>query len=171
MSFHAYRINELYSSTDGKVQFIELNVGSSNGESFWQGVSISSASNGTTHIFTFPNNLPSTATSNTSVLIATQGFVDLGIMSPDFIVPAGFLFPAGGTLNFGGVDVVTYAQLPLNGTLSVNRVGELNRPGFRGGRLVKVKPGFRSSRQVAESSLPQPRPVEYTQSAPAVGGG
>ena len=47
----------------------------------------------------------------------------------------------------------------------------LNRPGFRGGCLVKVKPGFRSSRRVADSSLPQPRPVEYTQSAPAVGGG
>ena len=48
---------------------------------------------------------------------------------------------------------------------------EVNRPGFRGGRLVKVKPGLRSSRRVADSSLLQPRPVEYTQSAPAVGGG
>ena len=47
----------------------------------------------------------------------------------------------------------------------------LNRPGFRGGCLVKVKPGFWFSRRVAESNLPQPRPVEYTQSAPAVGGG
>ena len=47
----------------------------------------------------------------------------------------------------------------------------LNRPGFRGGQLVKVKPGFRCSRRVADSSLPQPRPVEYTQSAPAVGDG
>ena len=47
----------------------------------------------------------------------------------------------------------------------------VNRPGFHGGWLVKVNPGFRSSRQVAESSLPQPRPVEYTQWAPAVGGG
>ncbi len=48
---------------------------------------------------------------------------------------------------------------------------KVNRPGFRGGCLVKVKPGFRSSRRVAGSSLPQPRPVEYTQSVPAVGGG
>jgi len=47
----------------------------------------------------------------------------------------------------------------------------LNRPGFRGGQLVKVKPGFRSFRRVADSSLPQPRPVEYIQSARAVGGG
>ncbi len=49
--------------------------------------------------------------------------------------------------------------------------GDLNRPGFRGGCLVKVKPGIRSSRQVADSSFPQPRLVEYTQSAPATGGG
>lgn len=47
----------------------------------------------------------------------------------------------------------------------------VNRPGFGGGQLVKVKPGFQSSRRVADSSFPQPRPVEYTQSAPAVGGG
>jgi hypothetical protein len=46
-----------------------------------------------------------------------------------------------------------------------------NRLGFRGGYLVTVKPEFRSSRLVAVSSLPQPRPVECTQSAPAVGGG
>ena len=45
----------------------------------------------------------------------------------------------------------------------------VNRPGFRGGCLVKVKPGFRSSGRVADSSLPQPRPEEYTQSTPAVG--
>ncbi len=36
-------------------------------------------------------------------------------------------------------------------------------PGFRGGWLVKVNQPSLSSRQVAESSLPQPLPVEYTQ--------
>ena len=43
--------------------------------------------------------------------------------------------------------------------------GMLNRPGFHGGCLVKRKPVFRSSRRAADSSLPQHRPVEYTQSA------
>ena len=47
---------------------------------------------------------------------------------------------------------------------------ELNRPGFRGGRLVKVNQLSLSSRQVAESSLPQPRPVEYSQWVRVVGG-
>lgn len=48
--------------------------------------------------------------------------------------------------------------------------GKLNRPGFHGGRLVEVNLLSRSSRRDADSSLPQPRPVEYTQWAPAVGG-
>lgn len=34
----------------------------------------------------------------------------------------------------------------------------VNRPGFHGGGLVKVKLGFRSSRRVAHSHLPQPQP-------------
>ena len=41
--------------------------------------------------------------------------------------------------------------------------GVLNRPVFRGGWIVKVKPGIRSSGRVAGRSWPQPRQVEYTQ--------
>lgn len=125
MSFHQYRINELYSSADGKVQFIEMSVGDSDGESFWRGVSLTSSSNGVTHTFRFPANLPSEATANTTVLIATQGFADLGIVNPDFIVPAGFLFASGGTLNFGDADVVTYAAFPADGASSVGSAGSL----------------------------------------------
>ena len=54
-----------------------------------------------------------------------------------------------------------------SGQLKTN--APLNRPGIRGGCLVKVKPGIRSSRRVADSSLLQPRLVEYTQLARAVG--
>lgn len=52
-----------------------------------------------------------------------------------------------------------------------HRKGSMNRPGFRGACLVKVKPGFRTSRRAGRSSFPPPRPVEYTQWAPAAGGG
>jgi hypothetical protein len=125
MSFHQYQINELYSSADGNVQYIEMRVGDSDGESFWRGVSLTSSSGGVTHTFHFPSNLPSQATANTTVLIATQAFADLGIVNPDFIVPAGFLFASGGTLNFGGVDVVAYAALPTDGARSVDAAGTL----------------------------------------------
>ena len=123
MSFHLYRINELYSNASGTVQFIELAVGDADGESFWAGLSISTTRSGVSHSFRFPGDLPSTATANTKVLIATQGFADLAGVTPDFIVPDGFLFPAGGTLNFGGVDVIGYAALPDDGVHSVTRTG------------------------------------------------
>jgi len=122
-SFHLYRINELYSNADGSIQFIELTVGDFSGESAWAGQRISVTQGGTTHSFTFPSNLPSAATGNTSVLVATQGFADLGILTPNFIVPSGFLFVGGGTVNFADVDSLTYSALPTGGNLSLNRDG------------------------------------------------
>lgn len=141
MSFHLYDIIELYSNADGSVQFIELRVGNVDGESMWQGKAITvSQDSGTStgggggyggpgpspsgnHVFTFPKNLPSMATANTSVLIATRGFADLGIATPDFIVPSGFLFKNGGTVDFAGADSVTYGALPTDGIHSLNRGG------------------------------------------------
>lgn len=123
MGFHQYRLNEVYSNASGSIQFIELVVGNANGESFWAGITLSTTRNGVTHSFSFPGNLPSTATANTSVLIATQAFADLGIVTPDYIVPANFLFTAGGTLNFGGVDLITYGALPADGINSLGRTG------------------------------------------------
>ncbi len=126
MAFHLYGINELYSNADGTIQFIELTVGNANGESFWQGQSITVTQGATAHLYTFPTNLPSTQTANTKVLIATQGFADLGIVTPDFIVFPGFLYTSGGaTVNFAGVDFVSYSLLPTNGTSSINRSGTI----------------------------------------------
>lgn len=119
MSFHLYDINEIFSNADGSVQFIELRVGASNGESLWKGHDITVTQNGVTHTFTFPTDLPSTQTANTSVLIATAGFAALKSVTPDFIVPAGFLFQGSGTVNFAGVDVFNYSNLPTNGTSSL----------------------------------------------------
>jgi hypothetical protein len=123
MSFHEYRINEIFSNADGTVQFIELTVGNHSSEGFWQGHSITVLGE-TTHTFTFPSNLPNpTQTANTTVLIATEGFAALGIVTPNYIVPDGFLFTAGGTIDFAGVDSVVYGQLPSDGTHAVNAAG------------------------------------------------
>lgn len=126
MPFHLYRINELYSDADGTIQFIEMSVGPFNGESFWINQTISVTQGGITHDFRFLNNLPNTFTANTTVLIATQGFANLGVVTPDFIVPDGFLFTNGSaTVNFAGVDQITYSSLPLDGIHSINRNGEI----------------------------------------------
>lgn len=132
MAFHLYDINELFSNASGSIQFIELRVGGSNGESFWSGQTITVTQAGETHTFTFSTNLPSTQTANTSVLLATQGFANLGLVTPNYIIPDGFLFTSGGaTVNFGGgADTVNYLALPTDGRNSIDRAGtqQVNSP-------------------------------------------
>jgi serralysin len=125
MAFHLYDIKEVFTNAAGTVQFIELSV-DANGENLWAGQTLTvSQSGSTSRTFTFTSDLPSSATAGRSVLIATQGFADLGLVTPDFIVPDGFLFTTGGTvtINFAGVDVVTYspASLPTDGVTSLVR--------------------------------------------------
>ncbi|CAB1367814.1 DUF4214 domain-containing protein [Denitratisoma oestradiolicum] len=142
MSFHLYQLNELYSNTDGSIQFVELTVGPFNGESFWLGQSITATQGGTTHSYTFPSNLTSTATANHKVLLATQGFADLGLVTPDFIIPAQFLFTGSGSVNFAGVSSVSYASLPTDGSLSLDADGSsgVNSPTNFSGTTGTVTP-------------------------------
>ncbi len=131
MSFHLFHINELYSNANGSIQFIELTIGNINGESFWQGQSIDVIQGNAVHSFRFTTNLPNPNTANKSVLIATQGFADLNFITPDYIVPDGFLFTSGSaTVNFAGADAVTYANLPINSVHSIDRNGtiQVNSP-------------------------------------------
>ena len=122
MSFHLWKIDEIYSNADGTVQFIELS-NAANGEQFVDGVSITDTANGVTNTFTIAGNLPGSATAGTHFLIATQGFANLGIVTPDYIIPAGFVFTGGGTIDYAGYDTVTYGALPSDGTSSITRVG------------------------------------------------
>jgi hypothetical protein len=123
MSFHLWKINELYSNADGTIQFVEM-ADAFAGENFVGGQTLVATGTGSPHTFTFPGNLSSSQTANTKLLLATTGFLQLGIVVPDFVISSGFLFTPGGTLNYGsGLDVVTYSQLPTDGALSINRTG------------------------------------------------
>lgn len=124
MAFHIFHINEVYSNADGTVQFIEF-VGDADGQHVWAGHSITSSNGASTNPFDIETNLPNPATSGKSVLVATQGFADLGIVAPDYIIPNGFLFTANGTVNFPGMNqgTLSYSVLPTDGTLSLNRDG------------------------------------------------
>jgi hypothetical protein len=122
-SFHTFVIEELYSDASGNVQFIELHEASGlNGQDLLAGHTLTSTSGATTRLYTFATNLPNSLTANKRVLIATQGFANLGIVTPDYIVPAPFLFPGGGTLNYAGVDVFAYPALP-GGVNALYRTG------------------------------------------------
>ena len=124
MAFHTFDINEIYSNADGSVQFVELlEVENADDQDRFRGHTLTVTQGNQVHTFTFGKDLSNSQTANKTVLIATQGFANLGIATPDYFIPAGFLFTNGGTLNFAGFDTVSYTQLPSNGTSSVNRSG------------------------------------------------
>src|SRR5262245_32707991 len=142
-SFHAFQVAELYSSADGTVQFVELHESLGfNGEQFLAGHTLTSKQGATTRTYTFPANLPNAFTANKRVLIATSGFAALGIVTPDYIVPTPFLFPGGGTIDYAGVDVVTYPALPTDGVTSLNRSGVvgINSPTNYAGQTGSIGP-------------------------------
>ena len=112
-AFHMFRIQQLYTNADGSVQFVVLReCCGTDGENFWRGITLR-VNGGAT--LAFPTNLPSSDTAGKSVLVATQGFADLGLITPDFIMPANFLPMGGGTINYGGVSQVTFGALPTDG--------------------------------------------------------
>ena len=124
--FHLFQIEQLFSNADGSVQFVVLHeFTGSNGENFWASKQLVSMHAGSpNNTLVFPGNLPSAATANKRVLVATQGFAALGIVTPDFTVQNGFLPTGGGTLSYAGVDSVTFGALPTDGVTAINRNGQ-----------------------------------------------
>lgn len=122
-SFHLFQIEQIYSNASGSIQFIVMHeVTGSNGENFWSGRTLTSTHAGVSKVFQFPGNLPSN-TAGRRALIATEGFAALGLVTPDYVIPNGFLATDGGTINYAGVDSVSYTSLPVNGTSAIDRDG------------------------------------------------
>ncbi|MHB8494372.1 MAG: hypothetical protein ACYDDG_07340, partial [Casimicrobiaceae bacterium] len=136
-TFHTYRINEIYSNASGTVQYVVLlESEGADGENLLAGHPFTSTHLGVTQTFVFPNDLPGgscsayggctlSPTANTKVLIATQGFAALGLITPDYVIPNGFLATDGGTINYAGVDQVTYVSLPTDGVHAIDRNGNI----------------------------------------------
>src|SRR5215469_7727735 len=119
LTFHLWKIDQVFSSADGKVQFIELHD-PADGENHTAGHFISSNENK----FTFPANLPSSNTANHHFLIATQSYAALpGAVTPDYIIPDNFFNPAGDSLDYADVDAFTFtaSQMPTDGVNSLMR--------------------------------------------------
>ena len=148
-AFHLWALDELYSNADGTVQFVELRA-LAGGQQFVSGQVLSAGSGGTTHTFVFPSDLPGD-TSNKTMLIATQGFAALGIVTPDYIVPNGFFFRAGGSINFANVDVWTHPALPTD-----------NRSLFRNGSTAVNSPrNFFGQTGTVPASTPAPPALNF----------
>jgi hypothetical protein len=120
--FHDWTIDEIYSNADGTVQFIELTC-SQAGETFLRGERISCSQGNRTNIFTFPDDLTGN-TEDKKLLLATPGFGALpGGVPPDFLIPTNFLFVTTGRVNYAGLDILSYTNLPTNGSASLVRSG------------------------------------------------
>ncbi len=65
------------------------------------------------------NNLPSGSTNGKHILVATQGFADLNLVKPDYIVPNGFFPLANGTVNYAGADQWSIGTLPTDGVTAL----------------------------------------------------
>ncbi len=140
-TFHTFRIDEVFSNADGTVQYVVLREAEGlSGQQFLAGLPFTSTHAGTTKTFTFPANLPSGATAGRKALIATQGFAALNLVTPDYVVPNGFIATDGGTLNYAGVDQVTYGPLPTDGVTAITRTGTPlpNAPGNFAGAGASV---------------------------------
>ena len=123
-TFHTFEIDQIYSNADGTVQYVVLHEAAGfDGQNFLGGHAMTSTHGMATNTFPFANNLPSTATAGKKVLIATQGFAELGLVTPDYVVPDGFLATSAGTVNYAGVDQVSYGSLPTDGTHALDRNG------------------------------------------------
>ncbi len=152
-SFHLFSMNELYSSADGSVQFLEITA-LAPGQEFVAGHTLRVQQGGSTHSFTFPSNLPGD-TSGRRMLIGTQSFAALGVATPDFTVPDRFFFTGSGSITYAeGADIWSYANLPSDGTSSLLRDGTTarNSPQDFGGAAGTVTVG---------STTPPPPPGSF----------
>jgi hypothetical protein len=121
-TFHLWAMSELYSNADGSVQFLEMRA-ITGAQEFVAGHTLRSTSGGVTHRFNVPSNLEADS-SGRSMLFGTQGFANLGVVTPDFIVPNGFFFPGGGSIDWGEGSVEwNHGALPTNGTDSLSFSG------------------------------------------------
>ena len=125
-AFDQWRINEVFSNASGTVQFIELRTTVS-GQQFFKGTMISSSMGSSTNSYQFEITLNggSDYSPPKTFLVGTAGFAALGIVTPDYVVPNGFLFTSNVTINFAGVDIVTFPSIPTDGFHSIDRNGVL----------------------------------------------
>ena len=137
-SYHTYVIDELYSNADGTVQYVVLHESlGMNGQNLLAGHTLTATHAGQKKTYSFVRDLPGemcgyyncmpSPTAGTRVLIGTDGFAALGLVTPDYVVPNGFLPIDGGTVDYAGVDALTFAALPTDGLNALYRDGTTRR--------------------------------------------
>lgn len=126
---HLWDIQEVYSNSNGTVQFVEFFT-TGTGEFFLSATQMQLELNGVpVNTYNFPNDLSGPTTADHTFLAATANFASLYGITPDYIIPANFLVGgANRILNFGGFDQVSLASLPTNGAMSLNGIPDDDVP-------------------------------------------
>jgi hypothetical protein len=124
-----FAIDQVYSNADGSVQFIVIrDDGQSDcdsGENRWAGQTLVSGGPEPQRIYVFPNDLPTCRTSRKRMLIATRGFAALGLVTPDYVIPNGFVQIPQGYVLFANVGNISYTALPNDGIHAINAAGHV----------------------------------------------
>ena len=124
-SFHLWEIDQVFSDASGNAQYVRFTALAGGQQSLSGHNIVSSLAGSPSQTYAFTTNLPGDSTGK-KFLVATQGFAVLNIVTPDYIVPNGFLFTPNGTITFaGGADSLTYSSLPSNGTQAITRTGAI----------------------------------------------
>jgi hypothetical protein len=121
-TFHLFVVDQVFSNADGTVQYIVfLQAPPSIDEHEWKGHVLTSTHDGATQRLVYPNDLPSRLTRNKRVLVATQGFADLGLVTPDYTMPSGFLGTGAGRIVCCDDNVnFFYTALPVDGATALD---------------------------------------------------
>lgn len=131
---HLWRFNEIFSSADGTVQFIEMHECC--GSEFEVNLQAKWVESDTTgKRFVFPSSIDP-PTNDKFILLGTAGFAALpGAPTPDFIIPDSFFSLDGDTLRYWQYEPATVSYgpgaVPLDGLKSLSLVGgptEVNSP-------------------------------------------
>jgi hypothetical protein len=142
-----FAIDQVYSSADGSVQFIVIRDHGSTDcdaqENRWAGQLLIATGPAPARTFVFPTDLPTCKTSGKRMLIATQGFAGLGLVTPDFVIPNGFLQIPQGHVNFADVSFISYTALPDDGVHAIDGLGHVvgNLATNLAGASASVVPG------------------------------
>jgi hypothetical protein len=126
-------IDELFSTANGKLQFIQLtNVSPSQ----LAGMSLTTTHDGISRTFVFPatSHMPNAPFIN-QVLVVSQTLSQRSIDSAftggseggadqwDYVVPDGFVPMSGGTISLGNIDRWEYGRIPVDGVSALYRSG------------------------------------------------
>jgi hypothetical protein len=107
-NFHLFALDQLYSNQTGEIEFIVVHEYQNrndqqvlSGSQFASLFSAASHGHATGDVTTYlvPNDLASNQTAGKRFLLSSQGFADLGIITPDYVFPNRFMASAAGTLS------------------------------------------------------------------------